>query len=461
MSGLFSRETRRAIALQPGELRVVLWAAAYFFFLLAGYSILRPLREQMGVAGGVRNLPWLFLGTLGAMLALNPLYGALVARMPRQRFIPLAYRFFLGQLLVFFVLLVALPTASQVWVGRVFFVWVSVFNLFVVSIFWSYLADNFAGERAKRLYAWIAVGGTLGSLAGSGITWGGLRLVQGLGLGGRSGDDLLPGLLLLSALLLEVSVHCMQRLDRAFEGPGARLSVAGGHAAERVGGSAWEGLAQVVRSPYLLRICAYLLLYTVTGSLLYFIQASVVEAHFDSRAQQTEAFALIDVAVQGLTLLVQLFVTARLIAALGLGPTLAVLPITAGLGFLALTLWPLFGVLVAAQAVRRSARYALSKPAREVLFSALPRSEKYKAKAVIDTFVYRSGDALGAGAYGLLEHTGRTLVAAGWIGLPLSAVWVGLGLALGRDHAARVQGDGGPNPGYIPARADGKPGPRR
>jgi AAA family ATP:ADP antiporter len=438
VAGLFSRETRARIAIRPGELRIVLLAAGWFFFVLAGYSVLRPLREQMGVAGGVSNLPWLFLCTLGVMLLVNPLYGAAVSRLPRGRFIPLVYRFFMSHLLVFFGLLMWLPVEAQVWVGRAFFVWLSVFNLFVISVFWSFLAENFASAAAKRLYAWIAVGGTLGSVLGSALTWGLSRLIeQNEGLG----ESALPWLLILSFGLLELAVRFSRRL-------GTTLGVSGGDPARAqekraaLGGGAFEGLLQVLRSPYLLRMCLYLMCYSITGTLLYFMQADIVRAAFSSRAEQTQAFAFIDLATQVVTLLSQLFLTPRLLASVGVGRTLGILPLTTAFAFFSLALAPIFPVLVVSQVLRRSARYAVSKPAREVLFSVVARSEKYKAKAVIDTFVYRSGDVLGAGARKAAEALALGLIGLAACALPITAAWALLGLSLGREQQARAAAQG-------------------
>ena len=428
MPGLFSKETRAKIAMRPGEGRIVVLAATWFFFVLAGYSILRPIREDMGVAGGVRNLPWLFLGTLTVMLIVNPIYGAVVSRVPRRRFIALVYRFFISNLLVFLVLMLVLPAGAMVQVGRVFFIWMSVFNLFVVTVFWSFLAENFGSQSAKRLYAWIAVGGTLGAIAGSGITYVTTSYVAG---------TYLPGLMLLSAVFLEIAVRCQQRLADTLETQG--VVVRSGAPDAGLGGSALEGLAQVARSPYLRRMCLYLLCYTVTGSLLYFMQADIVKAQFgDDRGARTNAFALITLATQVLTLLLQLFVTSRMIAWLGVGLTLTLLPLSAGLSFVGLAVEPVFWMLVVMQSLRGSTRYAISKPARETLFSVLTPSEKYKAKALIDTFVYRSGDVLGAGAKAMADAAGLGLVALAACSLPLCAGWVTLGVVLGREQARRA-----------------------
>lgn len=447
MSGLFSRETRARIALRPGEGRLVFWAGAYFFFVLAAWSLLRPVREQMGIAGAVRDLKWLFLITWGLMLVLQPLYGRIVSRLPRRRFVPLVYRFFMASLLGFFLLLVLGDSSWGLGLGRAFFVWSSVLNLWIVSVFWSFMADHFGSERAKRLYAWIAVGGTLGSIVGGLLVWGALASVEAA-LGEAAAERAVPWLLVGAIVLLECGVRCVGVLRRYFEQHAEELGLAASVRPPLIGGTAWAGLREVAASPYLLRMCLFLLCYAFTGTLLYFIQADVVKAAFTSRADRTQAFALIDVLTQGLTLVVQVFVTRRLVVSLGLGGTLAILPIVAGLSFLAIWLAPAFGlaamgtfgVVAGMQALRRATRYAVTKPAREVLFSVLDREEKYKAKATIDTFVYRSGDALGAVTSMGLAALAPGLAPVMLLALPITAGWTWLGGRLGRDHAARSTG---------------------
>ncbi len=436
MIGLFSKETRRRIAVTPAERRVVVWAGAYFFFVLGGYSILRPVREQFGVRAGLDTLPLLFLATWFAMLVLAPLYGAVVSRVSRRRFVPWVYRFFMLHLAAFFGVMLVVEGQAVVWLGRAFFVWVSVFNLWVVAVFWSVMADHFDSDAARRLYAWIAVGGTLGSILGALVAWQGLPLIAAAL--GRTTSAVVPYLLLVSFVALEAAVRCARRvmdLCPAVSSPGAGTPAR----TSRVGGGSWDGLRDVVRSPYLLQICLYLLCYTVTGTLLYFLQAEIVAHHFASAGARTQAFALIDLCTQSTTLFVQVVLTRRLIAVLGLGRTLGVLPCVAALAFLAIWIAPVFWVVIVVQGLRRSARYAVSKPAREVLFSVLPRSEKYKAKAVIDTFVYRSGDVVGGATRMLLRGLSPGLLPVALVALPITAAWAWLGLVLGRGHAIRIR----------------------
>src|ERR1700750_653600 len=214
---------RRAVPATPQERAAALWSFAYFFTLLAGYYVLRPMRDQMGIPGGVRNLPWLFTATFLSLLIAQPLYGALVARLPRVKFIPIVYHFFVANLVLFWLLL--LLDVEKVIVARVFFVWVSVFNLFAVAVFWSFMADLFTSEQGKRLFGFIGAGGTAGALLGPVIT---------IGLSAPLGA---VNLLIAAAVLLELAVFCVLRLERAAT---AQATASGGADAgpQPVGGSA-------------------------------------------------------------------------------------------------------------------------------------------------------------------------------------------------------------------------------
>ncbi len=407
--------------------RALLGLSGLFFFLvMAGYFILRPIRDQMGVAGGVNNLPWLFTGTLLAMLAINPLFAMLVSRWPRPRFVAFSYRALMLCLLGFYLALVSMPEAHQVWIGRVFFIWVSVFNLFAVSVFWAVMADVFQSEQSRRLYGVIAAGGSLGALVGGLLTSG---LVAAIGA---------PALLLVSLVTLELALWCMFAINR-------RVNLVAAAAQrpqdEVIGGSALDGFRMALRSPYLLGMCGYMLLYTIGSTFLYFLQAQVVDATIDGKAAQTAYFANVDVWVNGLTLLLQLFLTGRLMARIGVGLTLAALPLISIIGFMGLGLMPVLAAVVVFTVARRVTNFALSRPARETLFVPLSRGEKYKAKNLIDTVVYRVGDQLGAWTNGLLVWLGFGIAGIAWSAVPLAGLWLLLSLWLGRRYR-ELQGSG-------------------
>jgi ATP:ADP antiporter, AAA family len=399
------------VDVRPEEVRALLWSFAYFFCLLGAYYILRPLRDEMGVAGGVRNLQWLFTATFLTMLAAVPCYGALVARLPRRKFIPLVYHFFVANLAIFWVALM-LDLDRQT-VARVFFVWVSVFVLFAVSVFWSFMADLWRADQAKRLYGFIAAGGSAGALAGPAITIG---LVQAVGV---------VNLLVVAAILLEGAVFCAMRLElkeASKEFP-----------QERIGGGALDGLFMVLRSPYIAGILLWVSLLSIAATFLYFEQAAIVARASDDPAVRTRLFAGVDLAVGLLTLAVQFFATGKLIQRFGVGPALALVPVVFVAGFAVLAAAPVLAVVIAFQALQRTANFAISNPAREALFTVVARDEKYKAKNVIDIVAVRGADAAGGWLFTGLRSIGTELSA-----MVLAAAGIALSVALGRAHARRA-----------------------
>ena len=426
----------RLTGARPEETGIVLLSAAYFFCILSAYYVIRPIREEMGVAGGVENLPWLFTATLAAMLLAHPVFASIVSRWPRKRFVSVTYRFFILNLFVYYLLLTGLSDgAATVWVGRSFFVWISVFNLFVVSVFWSFMTDIYRERQSRRLFGLIGVGGTLGGIVGSSIT----AFLVG---------ELAPATLLwFSILLLEGAVQCVRGLDRRVER--LRAAQAGGAVGgvheegggpdaaaptqdPVIGGSALEGIQRVLGSPYLLGICAFMLLFTVGSTFLYNIQAEIMSRTFSNPAERTSVFARIDLAVNTLTLLTQLFLTGRIMKWLGVGFTLALLPLLSMAGFLALGAAPVFAVFVVFQVLRRAGNFAVAVPTREVLYTVLPRRDKYKAKNFNDTFVYRAGDQTGAWSFAGLSALGLGTAALAWTMVPVAGVWLVMALWLGR-----------------------------
>jgi AAA family ATP:ADP antiporter len=393
-----------------------LWAALLFFFVLGGYFILRPVREALAIDDDPRKIPWLFTGTFVTMLAVAPLWGGLVARWPRRRFVPVAYHAFVVQLLVLFALLHA--DLGGVWLGKVFFVWVSVYNLFIVSVFWSLAADVFTPEQGQRLFGPIAAGGTAGALIGPLVT---TSLVERIGV---------DGMVLLSAGMLEAAVACAIALDRV----GGQ-----GEGADRpVGGNPFAGLARVARSSTLRTIGLYVVFVSVAATFLYLQQAEIARAGFATREARTAFFAWIDLGTNLFVLLVQGLLAARLLGWFGVGAVLAVLPLVQGAGLWALAAAPTVAVLVGVQVTGRTATHALSRPAREVLFTAVAREDKYKAKNVIDTLIFRFGDMGSAWLYVGLVAAGLGRPGLAAVALPIIAVWLFAAAWLGRAHRRTV-----------------------
>ncbi|MDZ4347327.1 MAG: MFS transporter [Candidatus Binatia bacterium] len=408
-------------------MRALGWSWLYIFSVLFSYYILRPIRDEMGVAGGVENLQWLFTGTLLGMLAINPPFAALVARLPQVKFIALSYRFFLANLLLFALLLHVATAEQNIWIGRLFFIWVSVFNLFVVSIFWAMMVDVFDAEQGKRLFGFIAAGATVGGIVGSSLTASLARQVSP------------TYLLLISALLLEAAVFCVGRLAKISDALQRRSAERPGE--RPIGGSAFSGLSHALISSYLINVSGFILLFAITSTFLYFQQAEIAKLSFADRGARTVFFARVDLWVNVLTLGAQLFLTGRVLRWFGVALTLAALPLLSIIGFGALALAPTVAVLVVYQVVRRAGNFAFARPTREVLFTVVPREDKYKAKSFIDTVVYRLGDQVGAWSYAGLGLLGMGMTGIAIVAVPISLLWLLNGLWLGRrqDEMALAQ----------------------
>ncbi len=417
------------------EVPAVLWSFAYFFCLLCGYYILRPVREEMGVQGGVENLQWLYTGTFVAILALVPLFGAASARWPRARLLPAVYLFFSANLLVFYFLLRA--HIGPKWTAAAFFIWLSAFNMVVVSVFWSFMADIFSNEQARRLYGLIAAGGSVGAVAGPAVT---AAIVDDVGI---------PNLMLVATGLLVLTVICLRQLSAWAERYGSTPQKG---AAVGLGGSVWAGVGLTLSSPYLLGIGALILAVAVLNTFLYFEQARMVRDWSTSPEERTQLFALMDLAVNGIALFCQAAVVQVLIARLGIPVLLTALMAASGFGYLTLAAAPVLPVLVVFQVLRRAADYSMLRPVREVLFTVVSREEKYKAKNFIDTVVLRGGDAASGWVSAGLKALGAGTAAVALIAAPIAFLSALLGWFLGRQQEALKAGPPG-EPGAAPATA--------
>jgi AAA family ATP:ADP antiporter len=396
-------------------------AGLFFFCVLTALMVVRPAREALGMQRGIEAIRWLFMGTVLVTLLVNPVFGWLVGRFRRLVFVNATYLFFAFGLVAFYLLLALAPESVGQRSGQVFYVWFSVFNLFAVMLFWALMADRFPLEQAKRLFGAIAVGGTLGAICGP---WLASRLAQPLGT---------PALLLVAAGFLVLALGAAAWL--------ARLRPQEGQARaddSLIGGGAWQGLQSVVRSPYLLAICGYVLILAVMATFLYFTRLQMVAALGTSIDMRTAMFARIDLITQVATLLLQAVVTGHLMKRLGVSVTLALLPVTALLGFIGLAVAGSIAALIAFEAAFRAVQRGIMRPSRETLFTVVPRADRYKAKAFIDTFVYRTGDVVGAQTEGLLKQLGMGLAALATLAVPLAAAWMALGIWLG--YAQRAKG---------------------
>ncbi len=435
----------RILNFKRGELSLAVLAGLFYFCVLCGYFFLRPVREAMGVSGGMGQLRWLFVVTSIVALVLVLAFGGVVSRLDRRRFIPIGYLFIIICLAGFSTLLIidagsgggliGTETESNLarTVGYTFYTWLSVINLFANSLFWAFMVDIFSVDQGKRMFAFIGIGGTVGALIGGWAT----SLISAL-----TDSIYLPaGLMLIGAAFFGVAIVVMLILDRKAVGSEysqltINSTVISDSSGESIGGNFWDGATAVAKSPYLLGIAGFIILMAISNTLIYFTAANIISTSTDTFSQRVEGFAQFDALAQGATLVTQIFITTRLIKRLGVGWTLAILPLVTVAGFATLAIWPIYGVMAIFQALHRATRYAISRPARETLFSIVPADEKYKAKPLIDVFLYRGGDVAGAGIQGVLSALGTmTIMAAATV--PFAAVWCALSLSLGRVQQKR------------------------
>ena len=411
-----------AINARPHELGGALAAFATAFTMFSAYAILRPIRETMGITSGVQTLPALFWGTFIGMLLLQPVYGWLTSRFRRSAFLPWVYLFFVLNILGFHAWFNA--QADHTWIARAYFVWVSIFVLFVVAVFWSLMADVFSREQAGRLFGFVSAGLSTGGLFGPFLA---ARLAEPLGT---------INLLLVSATLLATSLGCLLLVLRWHRHHGENTAPDEDRDA-RLGGSAFAAFRQVARSPYLALIALFVFLLTWVSTFLYLEQQALVAQVFTDRDAQTRFFGRLDFWVQAGSLAMQLFMFGRLYRWFGFRAVIVAVPVMMTLGFATLAMFPTFAVLVAVMFVRRVGEYSLTRPSRDTLYTSVTREERYKAKSLIDTFIYRGGDATSASAHALVKATfGLGLTGVAWCGAVLAAVWAVVAWVLGTRHVA-------------------------
>lgn len=413
---------QRLVVVESHELPALLAAFAGLFFMFASYTMLRPIRETMGIDSGAEKLPALFWGTFTAMLLVQPVYGWLTSHFPRAKFLPWVYGFFTANILAFWLWFNL--QSDHTWIARAYFIWVSVFTLFIVAVFWSLMADVFTREQAGRMFGFIAAGASTGGLVGPFLAG---RLAVPIGT---------INLLLISSVLLATSLFFILKVIRWHREHG--VTARAGESERALGGSSLAGFKMVVSNPYLLGIGLFVLLLTWASTFMYLEQQKLVAQAFTSRDARTQFFSNVDFWVQTFSLLTQVLIFGRLFKRVGLTPMIVIVPILMTFGYAAYALVPTFVVAVGVMIVRRVGEYSIARPCRDTLYTVVSREEKYKAKSLIDTFIYRGGDATSGSVYQFFSTTlGFSGAGIGWFGAVVCAAWAVLSYSLGKANEAR------------------------
>jgi len=415
----------RTLGIEAGEFVAVAWSFAYFFFVMSSYFMLRSVREAMAIVSGVENIPWLFTGTFTLMLLATPAFGWITSRFSRRQFLPWIYIFFISNILLFFVAFTLAKSNdwSVLWISRAFFVWLSVFNLFVVSVFWSFMADIYSRQQSRRLFGVISAGGSAGALLGPLLT---SVLVTRIGF-----ENLLP----ISATLLSCAVYCIFRLRGWVlqqKSENAQDVATRTRSEKPLGGSIWAGLKFVLSQPYFAAIALALACANFVGVATYMYLAELVDQTFVGTDRQTQVYAIMDAMINAMSFIGQLLIVKISVKRIGIGWTLAIMPAVSVIGFAILAINPVFIVIAALHVVRRSLGFGLTKPTTDMLYAVVTPEAKYKAKNFIDTTVYRGWDVVST-------WTIRSAAALGLSGIallcvPIALAWAATALWIGKAY---------------------------
>jgi AAA family ATP:ADP antiporter len=419
---ILTRLLQRGAKVEPNETGAVVTAFLLFFCVLGGYFAVRPVRETVGTILGPDRTADLFVGTWIASIAIVPIYGALCARYRRSTFLPWVYGFVAIALAA--VGIVFRASDSSIVAAQFFFVFISVLNLFVVSVFWSFLLELFNADQTRRLFGVIAAGGTAGALAGPMLTDLTVRAVGN------------AGILFLGASLFVGAIICQRVLLRIWKTSEWAKRGLGPLGDRPLGGNPFAGFTLILKSPYLIGIATFVILLASVNTFLYFEQLRIVSETFPDREVRTQVFSRLDYVVQSLTIISQLLVTGRLASKWGVGALLTIVPLVMVSGFLLLAGLHTFPVLAAVMITRRVGEYAFIRPGREMLFSRVDTETKYKAKNAIDVPVYRGGDALVAQVDSALSGAGMSPANIALLGAGAAAAWAVNGYVLGRSRSA-------------------------
>lgn len=417
------------LGIRRGEILAVAWSFAYFFCVLSSYYILRPVREAMAVGSGPDTIPYLFIGTFVTMIFATSIFGWIASRYPRRVFLPWVYLFFVSNILIFWLVFSRTIGAGEeyIWLGRVFFVWLSVFNLFVVSVFWSFMADIYTREQGRRLFGVITSGGSIGALIGGLAT---SRLVVDIGF-----QNLFP----ISAGVLLTAVFCVGRLRKWVHHEHEDEIEQTVESRKPLGGSPFAGITHVLGSKYFLGIALSSVIASLLGTALYMFAAELINDAITNADERTRFFSNMNNWQNALALLIQMFAVKQIVTRFGVGRSLVLFPVVTIVGFLILALAPTLMVVAVLTVVRRALGFGFTKPSTDMLYSVVTPEEKYKAKNFIDTAIYRGGDVAGTWTIKLMQLFGLGIAGISLLMLPFAAVSAIVALWLGRDYKRKAK----------------------
>jgi AAA family ATP:ADP antiporter len=418
----------RMLGIERHEYVAVAWSFAYFFCVLSSYYILRPVRDAMAVGSGPDTIPYLFIGTFVAMLFATPIFGWVASRFPRRQFLPWVYLFFISNILIFWIVFSRAVDSGEeyVWLGRAFFVWLSVFNLFVVSVFWSFMADIYTREQGRRLFGVITAGGSIGALLGGMAT---SLLVTKIGF-----QNLMP----ISAGVLLIGVLCIGRLRDWVHREHEDEITQTVESNQPLGGNPFAGITHLFSSPYFLGIAVSSIIASLLGTALYMFAADLIETAIPSSDERTQFFSNMNVAQNALALVAQMFLVKQVVTRFGIGRSLLLFPLASIIGFSILAMDPTLAAVAVLTVARRALGFGFTKPSTDMLYSVVTPEEKYKTKNFIDTAIYRGGDVIGTWTIKIMTALGLGVAGISLVMLPFAVVSALVALWLGRDYKRKA-----------------------
>lgn len=414
----------KSTSIKSSELKIVFWSFVYFFTLLASYFILRPLRDEMGIANGASNMQWLFSGTFVVMLIIVPIFGYVTSKFKIGSVLTFSYVFFIVNISLFYYLFKIDLFINTLPI--VFFIWLSVFNLFAISLFWSFMVDIFTSTQSKRLFGIISSGGSLGAISGPLIS---TTLTGKIGIG---------NMFLVAIILLFFSLIALQmviRIQKKIKNNNNYISKSFKNTL-LTRATLFNAIKLVMASKYLKALALFMILYTTTSTFLYFEQANIIENTIESSSERVQYFSTVDLITNTLAVFGQFFLTSKIIKQFGLSLSLSLIPLFIAIGFIILSANTILSIIAILLIVHRAGNYILLRPGREILYTVCNREEKYKAKNFIDTAVYRGGDAISGWVFAGLISMGYGLSIISIIAVPIIILWGYIGFQLGKKQVS-------------------------